>query len=218
MGLCDPRGHLSCHPSQAQPCRDSAGDGHRLRPSLAERLLAAAIASPSREHFQLCLTHQIRNLQGLIEQRPHLRWAQQMQALLREAIHLGKRRAVLTPRGFQRRRTYLQHTLEHLLRRPIRARPAHALHYRFQKYRAGLLHFLFDARVPFQNSACESTLRPSVIHRKVTGGFRSLWGAPGYAAFTSVIDTARLQGQNLIRGLGQPNGQTRLTLSDCSKR
>src|SRR4051812_23609387 len=48
MGLCDPRGHLSCHPSQAQPCRDSAGDGHRLRSSLAERLLAAAIASPAR--------------------------------------------------------------------------------------------------------------------------------------------------------------------------
>jgi len=154
-----------------------------------------------REHFQLCLTHQIRNLQGLIEQRPHLRWAQQMQALLREAIHLGKRRAVLTPRGFQRRRTYLQHTLEHLLRRPIRARPAHALHYRFQKYRAGLLHFLFDARVPFQNSACERALRPSVIHRKVTGGFRSLWGAQGYAALASVIDTARLQGQNLFEGL-----------------
>lgn len=154
-----------------------------------------------REHFQLCLPHQIRNLQGLIEQRPHLRWAQEMQALFRAAIHLGHRRTQLTPRGFQRRRTQLQQTLERLLRRPIRARPAHALHYRFQKYRAGLLHFLYDERVPFHNSACERALRPSVIHRKVTGGFRSLWGAQGYAALASIIDTARLQGQNIFEQL-----------------
>jgi transposase len=154
-----------------------------------------------RTHFQLCLTHQIRNLQGLIEQRPRLRWAQEMQALLRAAMHLGKRRLDLTPRGFQSRRTYLQHTLTRLLRRRLTTRPAHALHYRFQKYRSGLLYFLFDARVPFQNSACERALRPSVIHRKVTGGFRSLWGAQGYAALASVIDTARLQGHNVFECL-----------------
>jgi len=152
-------------------------------------------------HFQLCLTHQIRNLQGLIEQRPHLRWAQQMQQLLRDAIHLGKQRTERTERSFQWRRTHLEHTLDRLLRRPIRARPAHALHYRFQKYRAGLLYFLYDARVPFHNSACERALRPSVIHRKVTGGFRSLWGARGYAALASVIDTARLQEHNVFECL-----------------
>jgi len=154
-----------------------------------------------RQHFQLCLTHQIRNLQGLSEQRPHLRWARQMQQLLRDAIHLGKRRTLLTPRGFQCRRTALQHTLARLLQRPIQARPAHALHYRFQKYQDGLLYFLYDDRVPFQNSACERALRPSVIHRKVTGGFRSLWGAQGYAALASVIDTARLHGQNIFEQL-----------------
>jgi transposase len=161
-----------------------------------------------RTHFQLCLTHQIRNLQGLIEQRPHLRWAQQMQDLLRAAIHLGKRRNALTARGFQSRRTQLHHTLDRLLRRPIRTRPAHALHYRFQKYRRGLLYFLSDDRVPFHNSACERALRPSVIHRKVTGGFRSVWGAEGYVALASVIDTAKLQGRNvfecLVNLMGKP--------------
>jgi transposase len=161
-----------------------------------------------REHFQLCLAHQIRNLQGLSEQRPHLRWAPQMQALLRTAIHLGKRRTQLTARGFQCRRTHLEHTLTRLLRRPIRTRPAHALLYRFRKYRAGLLHFLYDERVPFHNSACERALRPSVIHRKVTGGFRSPWGAETYAALASVIDTAKVQGravfQCLVDLMGKP--------------
>lgn len=158
--------------------------------------------------FQLCLAHQLRNLQGLVEQRPRLRWAREMQHLLRAAIHLGKRRAQLTARGFQRRRTQLQHTLDCLLRRPLRTRPAYTLSYRFRKYRASLLLFLYDERVPFHNNACERALRPSVIHRKVTGGFRSLWGAQTYAALASVIDTAKLQGQNvfecLVTLMGKP--------------
>jgi transposase len=33
-----------------------------------------------------------------------------------------------------------------------------------------------------------------MIHRKVTGGFRSEWGAMAYAALASVIDTAELSG------------------------
>lgn len=158
--------------------------------------------------FQLCLAHQLRNLQGLIEQRPHLRWAQEMQNLLRAAIHLGKRRTQLTVRGFQRRRTQLQHRLDALLQRRIRTRPAYALWYRFRKYRDALLLFLYDERVPFHNSACERALRPSVIHRKVTGGFRSLWGAQAYAAVASVIDTAKLHDQNvfdvLVHLMGKP--------------
>jgi transposase len=51
---------------------------------------------------QICLSHQIRNLQGLIEKRPRLRWAQEMQSLFRKAIHLGKRRRQLTKERFER--------------------------------------------------------------------------------------------------------------------
>ena len=51
---------------------------------------AQQLRAPAKR-FQLCLAHQIRNLQGLIEHCPRLRWARQLQALFREAIHLGKR-------------------------------------------------------------------------------------------------------------------------------
>ena len=40
--------------------------------------------------------------------------------------------------------------------------------------------------------AGERALRPSVIFRKVTGGFRAEWGAKVYAAAASVIATGRL--------------------------
>jgi transposase len=45
--------------------------------------------------------------------------------------------------------------------------------------------------VPFTNNISERHLRPSVIFRKVTNGFRCEWGAETYAAFRSVVSTAK---------------------------
>jgi len=42
-----------------------------------------------------------------------------------------------------------------------------------------------------------------VIFRKVTGGFRSQWGAHTYAAAVSVIATGRLRGQTPLQALRQ---------------
>jgi hypothetical protein len=41
--------------------------------------------------------------------------------------------------------------------------------------------------VPYTNNVSERHLRPSVIFRKVTNGFRCEWGAETYAAFRSVF-------------------------------
>jgi len=42
------------------------------------------------------------------------------------------------------------------------------------------------------NNVAERVLRHSVVHRKVTNGFRSMWGTNTYAALASIIDTAEL--------------------------
>lgn len=53
------------------------------------------------------------------------------------------------------------------------------------------------------NNACERALRPAVIHRKVTNGFRAAWAAQTDAALRTVVDTARLSGQNPYRIIRQ---------------
>jgi transposase len=190
---------------------------HVIRPSRGEEVITEVMgtACPSawvsdcwapqlrvRAHrHQLCLAHQIRNLQGLIDRCPRLRWAHQMQTLLREAIHLDHRRADLTPRGFQRRVTQIERRLTHLIDRPVRHPLAQALVKRYRKHRDHLLVFLHDPTVPFHNNDAERALRGSVVHRKVSGGFRSLWGAHAYAALASVIDTAKLHGQRIFEAL-----------------
>lgn len=160
------------------------------------------------DRFQLCLAHQIRNLQGLIERAPRLRWARELQALFRESIHLAKRRAKLSGQGFTRRVTELERRLDRLLARPVTTPAAQALVKRYRKHRAHLLVFLYDPAVPHHNNEAERALRPSVIHRKVTGGFRSAWGAHAYAALASVIDTAKRRGQfvfdTLVALMGRP--------------
>lgn len=160
------------------------------------------------DRFQLCLAHQIRTLQGLLDQCPHLQWAADLQALFRTAIHLAKRRKQLTERGFQRRVKALERHLEQLLHRRVTTKAAQPLLKRYRKHREHLLVFLHDPQVPWHNNACERALRPSVIHRKVTGGFRSQWGAEAYAALASVVDTAKLRGQSvfemLVHLMGRP--------------
>ena len=57
--------------------------------------------------------------------------------------------------------------------------------------RAHLFVFMTRRDVPYTNNISERHLRPSVIFRKVTNGFRCEWGAETYAAFRSVVSTAK---------------------------
>ena len=63
-----------------------------------------------------------------------------------------------------------------------------------KRWRGQFFTFLTDRAVPPTNNGAERALRPSVIFRKVTNGFRSLWGADVHALIRSVIGTGRLNG------------------------
>src|SRR5205807_4042743 len=88
-----------------------------------------------------------------------------------------------------------------LLATPVQGAEASRLWVRFREHRASLFAFLYEAAVPPTNNASEQALRPSVVHRKVTGGFRSDWGAEAHAVVTTVLDTARKRGEDLLTTL-----------------
>jgi transposase len=105
----------------------------------------AQLNAPSKTH-QICLAHQIRNLQGLIDKRPHLVWAREMQALFRKAIHLGNRREKMTKRGYQKQIILMKRSLERLLKRTFSG-VRHNLLNRYRKLRNSLFVFLHRADV-----------------------------------------------------------------------
>ena len=85
---------------------------------------------------------------------------------------------------------------------------ARRLQERYREHRASLFVFLDRPDVPPTNNASEQDLRPSVIHRKVTGGYRSSAGAAISAILTSLFATARKQGQSfldLLRSIAGPS-------------
>jgi transposase len=153
--------------------------------------LSAQLSAPA-EQRQRCLAQQRRDLQRLLGHQPRWPWALALQALFREAIHLGKRRTELSSQGYARRVAGIAHRLEALLQRRVRGLRARRLQQRYQRHREHLFVFLPCPDVPPDNKACERALRPAVIHRKVTNGFRSEWGAQAYAALATVIETAKL--------------------------
>ena len=156
---------------------------------------------------QICMAHQIRNLQGLSDKRPRLAWAKEMQALFRKAIHLGNRREQMTARGYQRQVALIKKKLGQLLKHRFSGLGTNLLE-RYRTRRASLFIFLDRTDVPADNNACERALRPSVIHRKVMGSFRSDWGAQTYASLATVLNTAKRNGesafQKLVQLMGSP--------------
>ena len=84
---------------------------------------------------------------------------------------------------------------------------------RYLKHRPSLFVFLYHSNVPFDNNASERALRNSVIHRKVSGGFRSDDGAQAHAIVSSVADTARKRDQDVLAVLLSYIGQPAPTLS-----
>ena len=143
---------------------------------------------------QLCLVHQLRNLQAVVDENPHLFWPRAMQALFRAAIHLHHQRTHLPPEQFATQIIRIERLFDWLLPRSLSPPKAQKLQRRYHKYRHALFVFLYRTDVEPTNNVAERALRPSVIHRKVTGCFRSDWGAKTYAALASVIDTAELSG------------------------
>lgn len=168
----------------------------------------------SAKQRQICLAHQLRNLQAVVERYSSAFWARAMQALFRFAIHLHHQRDQLPPEYFQTQVARIERLCDWLIGRSLSQPEARRLQRRYQKYRPCLFVFLYHPNVPPTNNLSERALRPSVIHRKVTGCFRSHWGAQAYAALESVIDTAALSGIDAFQALQDLIGQPSLPLPD----
>jgi transposase len=92
------------------------------------------------------------------------------------------------------KRRALERRLDAILAAPSGCELARALQAKLRRARDQLLTFVdWPGQVEATNNACERDLRPAVIQRKVTNGYRAMWAAEGEADIRSVVDTARLK-------------------------
>jgi transposase len=72
-----------------------------------------------------------------------------------------------------------------------------------------LLVFLTRRDVEPTNNASERALRPTVIFRRVTNGFRSDWGAKVYADICSIVSTGRIHCRSPLAAIRRSHGSLR---------
>lgn len=159
-------------------------------------LWSAQLKGPGR-HYQICHSHQLRDLQYAID-ADHSAWAYRMQQMLLRSQRLSRHREVIPFVRYQLAVAQLEADCNALLAEEVQTPEAKRLLKRYRKHRQALFVFLYHSDVPFDNNAAERALRNSVIHRKVTGGFRSEAGAKAHAIVASVVDTARKQDQEIL--------------------
>jgi transposase len=150
--------------------------------------------------WQVCLAHQLRDCQYAIEAGDTI-FAPRMKALLLRAVVLARRREKLaesTRCSYQRR---LDHELNVIMVLAPTNPHGWRLRKRYGKVRSHLFTFLEHTDAPPDNNGSERELRPTATYRKVTGGFRSEWGADLFAAVRSVVGTAARQGRDAYHAI-----------------
>jgi transposase len=145
---------------------------------VADRYAAQAGHADER---QLCLAHLLRDAQyapGLRRGRlasGDTGFAPGFHKLLQRAVGIGQRRADLKDSTLAQYRADLDRRLDRLLAATPTTEAGRKLAQGIRKCRGDLFLFITRRDVPATNNDCERALRPSVIFRKVTGGFRSDW-------------------------------------------
>lgn len=86
-------------------------------------------------------------------------------------------------------------------RRRVRQSPAHNLVNRLSEHREGVLRFLTDLRVPFDNNQAERDIRMPKLKQKVCGCFRSDQGIAHFAIIRSYLSTLRKQSADIFKSL-----------------
>jgi transposase len=198
-------GEVVIRPSRAGGVVEEVLDGHRPQIWVSD-LYSAQIGHA--DEWQICLAHQLRDLQYAIDAGDTV-FAPRMKRLLLRAVAYNRRRSVLketTRREYRRR---LERDLDPILASAPTNRHGRRLRKRYLKYRDNLFTFLTYPEAPADNNASERDLRPMAMYRKVTGGFRSTWGADLCASVKSIIGTAQRQGIDAYQAL-------LMVLSGCS--
>lgn len=180
---------------QASPTRGAVVirdmmEGHRPAVWLSDRYCAQQGHADAQ---QTCLAHLARDVAFADEAGEDL-LPMRLKLWLQGAFALAARIETLAPATIAARRRALERRLTAILETPTSCDLARDLQNRFRRARDQLLTFAkWPGLVDASNNACERALRPSVIQRKMTNGYRAMWAAAGEADIRTVVDTARLR-------------------------
>jgi transposase len=164
-------------------------DGHRPEVWLSDRYSAQQGHAGAQ---QTCLAHLARDVAYAREaSEDPVPW--RLELWLRSAFDLAGAITTFAASTLAAKRRSLERRLAEILEAPTRCDLARDIQSKFRRAHDQLLTFVaFPGAVAVTNNACERALRPAVVQRKVTNGYRAMWAAEGEAAVRTVVDTVQL--------------------------
>jgi transposase len=215
------------HPKRGQDAMQDIGILPRFTGWALHDHWASYLAFEQCDHA-FCNAHHLRELQFITEQYAQP-WASEMSRLLYDLkaevaevtevasdahalapdrlVHYEAAYAAILQRGFQANPPP-QNPPPLKRGRPKQSPPKNLLD-RLDQHRSGVLAFMYDFDVPFDNNLAERDIRMVKLKQKVSGAFRTGQGAQTFCDIRSYISTVRKQGGNVIAALhdalaGQP--------------
>ena len=166
-------------------------DGHRPAVWISDRYTAQQGHAAA---HQTCLAHLARDVAYAVDTSDDpVPW--RLQLWLQSVFALAERATDLATSTLAAKRRSLDRQLGAILATPSRCDLTRDLQAKIGRARRQLLVFLdHPGAVEPTNNGSERLLRPAVIQRKMTNGYRAMWAAEGEAAIRTVVDTARLTG------------------------
>jgi len=154
---------------------------------------AAQLKTAARGH-QICLAHLLREL-NYFQEAFSSDWSKELSVLFTRAIELDNK----GPLG-KKQAQKLNRQLDKLLAQQLAGQPDKIIAFqrRLVKNREAVFRFLQHPDIPPTNNASERAIRNITVKRKISGQFKSQWGADTYAVIRSVIDTAIKRNLNVM--------------------
>src|SRR5512135_307244 len=149
------------------------------------------------QDHQVCLAQLLRDIQYAIDAGDDA-FAPGLKHLFKRAVRIGRRRSTLADPTLVAYHSRFQSALDDLLKIVPDTRAGQKLQRIIKRFRQNLFVFVTNRDVSPSNNGSEQALRPCVVFRKVTNGFRSVGGAALYANVRSVIETARRRGVAIL--------------------
>ena len=183
--------HTAVFSRAAQVVHDTMA-GHKPEVWISDRYSAQ---QGHGQRHQTCLAHLDRKARFVAEHGSDLT-GMRLQFWFDRAFGLARDIAGLAAATVKQRTSRLRRDLDAILASTTDCQLARELLGQIRRACDQLLTFCdFAGKVDATNNVSERALRPSVIQRKVTNGYRAKWAADAEAALRTTIDTARLNGK-----------------------
>lgn len=138
---------------------------------------------------QKCYAHHLKAISGALQSEPKSAYLLAWQVLLQDAIAWKDQQSTLSAQAYRDGYIKLAIRSVELLKSPPENPAEERIRNRLEKQADHLFTFLLHEPVPATNNAAERSLRPAVVHRKISCGNKTRKGADTWQVLASVVTT-----------------------------